>query len=170
MACTAGPAADSPGTIDLGPGVARSLAQHRARTIAYLRYEISLSIPEARDEPIEGVITARFDLTATGEPLVFDFAAAGAAVLSVTAGGEPTPFETVDEHVIVPASHLRQGANEVSIAFVAGDGSLNRADEFLYTLFVPDRARVAMPIFDQPDLKARFQLTLELPVAWDAGQ
>ena len=52
--------------------------------------------------------------------------------------------------------------------FTAGDESLNRNDEFLYTLFVPARAQFAFPCFDQPDLKARYRLTLEVPADWQA--
>ncbi|MFT6216329.1 MAG: aminopeptidase N, partial [Roseivirga sp.] len=39
---------------------------------------------------------------------------------------------------------------------------------FLYTLFVPDRARTAFPCFDQPNLKATYDLTLDLPAKWTA--
>jgi aminopeptidase N len=49
---------------------------------------------------------------------------------------------------------------------VAGDESLNRNNDFLYTLFVPARARYAFPCFDQPSLKGRYSLTLEIPAAW----
>ena len=52
--------------------------------------------------------------------------------------------------------------------FAAGDEALNRNDEFLYTLFVPARARLAFPCFDQPDLKARYTLTLTVPAGWQA--
>ncbi|HBX67649.1 MAG TPA: peptidase M1, partial [Balneolaceae bacterium] len=50
----------------------------------------------------------------------------------------------------------------------AGETSLNRNPEYLYTLFVPDRARTAFPLFDQPDLKATFDLTLKIPESWEA--
>jgi aminopeptidase N len=33
---------------------------------------------------------------------------------------------------------------------------------------VPARARLAFPCFDQPDLKARYTLTLDIPKAWEA--
>ena len=36
---------------------------------------------------------------------------------------------------------------------------LNRNDDFMYTLFVPARASLAMPCFDQPNLKATFNVT-----------
>ena len=38
--------------------------------------------------------------------------------------------------------------------------------EYIYSLFVPSDASTAFPVFDQPDLKARFQLTLRTPVGW----
>ena len=49
---------------------------------------------------------------------------------------------------------------KVVIEFVAGDEALNRREEFLYALFVPARASLTMPVMDQPDLKARWTLTL----------
>lgn len=38
--------------------------------------------------------------------------------------------------------------------------------EYIYSLFVPSDASTAFPVFDQPDLKARFQLTVEKPKDW----
>jgi aminopeptidase N len=46
--------------------------------------------------------------------------------------------------------------------------SLNRSDEYLYTLFVPDRASTCFPLFDQPNLKATYSLTLKTPANWEA--
>jgi aminopeptidase N len=56
----------------------------------------------------------------------------------------------------------------VVVEFASGDESLNRHDEFLYTLFVPARAQFACPCFDQPDMKARYTLALEVPASWQA--
>ena len=38
----------------------------------------------------------------------------------------------------------------------------------MYTLFVPARARLAFPCFDQPDLKAKYTLSLDIPRGWEA--
>ncbi|MCC6330145.1 MAG: hypothetical protein IT174_16660 [Acidobacteria bacterium] len=38
--------------------------------------------------------------------------------------------------------------------------------EYLYSLFVPSDASTAFPVFDQPDLKARFELIGLLPDGW----
>jgi len=69
---------------------------------------------------------------------------------------------------VIPGSELVVGSNDIEIDFVAGESSLNRNAEFLYTLFVPDRARTAFPLFDQPDLKATYELTLSVPAQWQA--
>ena len=66
---------------------------------------------------------------------------------------------------MLPNTALKLGRNTVEIAFTAGNDPLNRSADFLYALFVPARARQAIPVFDQPDLKARWTLTLTLPAA-----
>src|SRR5438094_2915071 len=38
----------------------------------------------------------------------------------------------------------------------------------MYTLFVPARAHLAFPCFDQPDLKARYTLELTIPADWQS--
>ena len=153
--------------VDVGSGVALELADRRAATIFNVHYDLRLSIPAARAEPIDGSITTSFTLTEVG-PLVFDFAQPAENVHAVQVAGAPVDFEAREEHVIVPAEALSPGHNVVDIEFTAGDGSLNRQDDFLYTLFVPDRARFAFPLFDQPNLKARFRLQLDVPAAWRA--
>ncbi len=70
---------------------------------------------------------------------------------------------------MIPAASLAAGANTIRIAFNAGDASLNRNNDFLYTLFVPARARLAFPVFDQPDLKGRWTVTLEHPAKWQSA-
>ena len=73
-----------------------------------------------------------------------------------------------NEHIVIPAALTKAGENTVDIVFTAGDQSLNRNDEFLYTLLVPDRARTLFPCFDQPDMKALYTLSLEVPMTWKA--
>ncbi len=71
-----------------------------------------------------------------------------------------------DEHIVIPLQYLVQGENSVSISGYSGDKALNRSDDYMYTLFVPDHARSVFPCFDQPDLKAVFDLKLNIPEGW----
>lgn len=84
------------------------------------------------------------------------------------ANGHPSSYQFIDEHIIIPADELHEGDNIIKIEFVAGESSLNRNPDYLYTLFVPDRARTAFPAFDQPGLKTTYTLTLIIPHEWDA--
>ena len=68
-------------------------------------------------------------------------------------------YRAVNGHIVIRAAraHGPPAQNTVAaIVFRAGDAPLNRNPEFLYSLFVPARAHLAFPCFDQPDLKARF--------------
>ena len=159
---------DSVDELDLSPGVSWALATHRARTISELRYNLSFHIPRSREERIRGWEVVSFTLFDTRQPLVLDFKDPAENVLSVKVRGSDVVYETVNDHVVVPSDALREGPNALEIEFLTGDGSLNRSDNFLYTLFVPDRARFAFPVFDQPDLKARYSLTLSVPSHWRA--
>ena len=152
--------------VEISSGVSRQLADHRAARFSDLRYRLSFAIPAERSDPIHGQLTASFAVSQPG-PVVFDFAQPAEHVGAVLVDGAPVPYEVRNEHIIL-TDGVVAGAVAVEIEFTAGDGSLNRQDEFLYTLFVPDRARVAFPLFDQPNLKARFQLSLEVPSEWQA--
>ncbi len=149
------------------PGVPRELATSRARYLSDVRYELRFEVPASRAEPIRGEARIRFGWTGRGR-LVLDFAADSGAVEGLEANGELLDIQPVNEHLVVPRAARRRGQNSIRITFRAGDGSLNRSDDFLYALFVPDRARWAFPAFDQPDVKARFALTLDVPAAWTA--
>ncbi|MCC8144756.1 MAG: hypothetical protein LUD02_03695 [Tannerellaceae bacterium] len=75
------------------------------------------------------------------------------------------PYWVADEHILIDQAHSRAGTNEIAISFIPANQSLNRREEFLYTLLVPERARTLFPCFDQPGLKALYTLTLEVPAA-----
>ena len=82
----------------------------------------------------------------------------------------------VNEHLILPKELLKKGENVVKIEFASpiktsGAGITRYIDkedaaEYVYSLFVPSDASTAFPVFDQPDLKARFQLNVNAPGTW----
>jgi aminopeptidase N len=153
---------------DPGAGIPQGLAAERAQTISNLRYQLSFDIPSTVSELLQGKAAIRFTRTENQHPLVLDFAAAGDFISSVTANGKESRFRTVNGHIVIPHEEVIAGDNLVEIVFKAGDASLNRNAEFLYTLFVPARAHLAFPCFDQPDMKAKFSLALNVPAEWQA--
>ena len=163
----AGALIGQPGRETAGPGISETLARARAASIGRLRYDLTFVIPEAMTAPVQGRAVLRFSLTGR-QPVVLDFAGPREAVRSVRSDGRDVPFTLTGGHLTIPAEAAQPGDNELVIEFVAGDEPLNRNPEFLYTLFVPARAHRAFPCFDQPDLKARYSLTLDLPAGWEA--
>ena len=150
-------------------GVPLDVATARAANLSGLRYELSLSIPEAVAAPLTGVNTLRFSLKDPSQPLVIDFDTSREHVKAVEANGRPADFTYVNGHIVVRPASLAAGANVIRITFTAGNASLNRNNDFLYALFVPARARLALPVFDQPDLKGRWAMTLEHPAKWKSA-
>ena len=154
----------------LDDGVSWALAQVRARTLSDLHYTYRVRVPRALGTPLEGTLVADFDWSGTAvNDLVLDFKDPAARIGDVRVNGAPVEWEATHDHVVIPAEALTPGTrNRLDVDFEAGDDALNRNEEFLYTLFVPDRAHFSLPLFDQPNLKARFSLTLEVPDGWVA--
>ena len=150
-----------------GPGIPLALAEDRAGRIGDLRYELLFVIPERQDQRIKGTVTIRFRLSDASRPLALDFAPVDAVKTASVSDG-PVDLDVTTDHLTIPAARLREGENQITISFDAGDASLNRNPEFLYTLFVPARAHLAVPCLDQPDLKARWSLALDVPAGWEA--
>ncbi|MCB1848220.1 MAG: peptidase M1, partial [Halieaceae bacterium] len=148
------------------PGVSQLLARERSARLADIRYQLRFEIPAQEREVIRARAAISFELLAAAQPLQLDFAGPAASLLSLRSNGAAVDFEFSNEHIVLPASALRAGRNQLEIEFLAGSGSLNRNPEYLYSLLVPDRARTVFPLFDQPDLKARFELTLVVPAGW----
>jgi aminopeptidase N len=149
-------------------GVPLDVATRRAAVVFDLRYDLSLTIPKALADPVTGTTRISFDLRDNTTPLVIDFDTSRDHVKSVRTNGADAAFVFVNGHIVLPNTALKIGRNAVEIAFTAGNDSLNRSEGFLYALFVPARARQAIPVFDQPDLKARWTLQLSYPRTWKA--
>lgn len=148
-------------------GVSIELAQWRKETIKDLKYKLHFNIPEQRDKAIEGKACIHFALEHKQE-VVLDFRERADLLHEVRVNGKTCDYTFTNEHIIIPQGTTRKGENKVEIVFTAGEQSLNRNEEYLYTLLVPDRARTVFPCFEQPNLKAEFTLQLEVPEEWVA--
>ena len=148
-------------------GILTELAQLRKQEIKDLKYNLHFSIPERKQEAVAGEARISF-LLQNPQEVILDFRESADKIKDVFVNGEATEYAFRNEHIILPQISFKEGKNEVHIHFIAGDQSLNRNEEFLYTLLVPDRARTVFPCFEQPNLKAEFTLQLEVPAEWEA--
>ncbi|OCX51467.1 aminopeptidase [Mucilaginibacter sp. PPCGB 2223] len=147
-------------------GVSRALADYRKEHISGVTYNLDLVIPENKTEDISATETLAFKYTPAGQPLQIDFKEDPARIKTITVNGKETVLNFSKEHIIIDPKQLFAGGNTISFIFLAGNGALNRNDDYLYALFVPDRARTVFPCFDQPNLKAVFTLSLKVPEGW----
>lgn len=155
-------------TMPLESGVSLTLAQARSAAISELSYSLHIRVPGDPARPLHGSVGLKFVLARSETDLQIDFRHGEEQVLAVRSQGKDLPYTVDKEHIVLPAQALAAGRNAIEIDFESPQDSVNRNPEFLFTLFVPDRARNAFPLFDQPDLKARYRLTLDLPSEWRA--
>ncbi len=148
-------------------GIPWELAEHRSKTLSDLRYHFALDIPLSRTDAITG--ESRINLNwndPSAQPLVIDFLLPQQRVHSVLVNGVGASWQPVNDHIVIPASALRAGENSVDLTFDVGDEAFNRRENFLYALFVPDRAHFSLPLFDQPNLKGRVTWEVTVPAQW----
>nr|WP_229755324.1 M1 family aminopeptidase [Hymenobacter cavernae] len=154
--------------IPVEKGVLEALASARKQNVSQITYTLAFTIPAQKETAIAASESVFFHLKDNKQPLQLDFKEKTDHLKKVVVNKKAVPIDHRNEHLVLPAAALRKGANEVQIEFTAGNLSLNRSDDYLYTLLVPERARTVFPVFDQPNLKASFKLSLTLPTAWQA--
>jgi aminopeptidase N len=165
------------------PGVARELARFRAAHYSNVRYKLNVSLYPGEDA-MKGSEEIRVTLDGEVKELILDWRTVPqkpgqtqARVWDIEVNGrEVRAALPVNDHIIIAGDVLVKGENVVRLKFespISTSGSavtryLDREDksEYLYTLFVPSDASTAFPCFDQPDLKARFQLSVGTLTAW----
>jgi aminopeptidase N len=154
-------------TQSLEEGVTLDLARKRKAQISNIHYALNFSIPSSKSDSIKGNVIVSFNINSK-EDVILDFRGEKHMVKSVLQEGKAIDYRFGYGHVLIPKHNINKGENKFTIEFISGNGSLNRSDEFLYTLLVPDRASTVFPCFDQPDMKAVFELSLDVPMNWTA--
>ncbi|MGC2698076.1 MAG: M1 family aminopeptidase [Candidatus Angelobacter sp.] len=157
-------------------GIPRDLAHLRAQQIKDVRYRLSYIIT-----PKAGSVTGHEELRFVQNPddrgilsEWLDFREGIIGKLNVN--GQSAAAAIQNGHVELPAKLLKLDENIVEIDFTAPVAPAGKAitrfedkddgSDYIYTLFVPMDAEMAFPCFDQPDLKAKFKLTIDAPSNW----
>ena len=93
----------------------------------------------------------------------------------IISGREGVNFFEFNEHLVF-TDGVKPGENVIKLDYtspIATSGAavtryVDKEDgaEYIYSLFVPSDASTAFPAFDQPDLKARFSLTIKTSGNW----
>ena len=158
----------------LSRGVSKELAEHRKGNISNVIYKLTFNIPANQDEKVTGSAVICFDVK-RGEDIILDFQGGlnGSCTVLIPKNKKKTKFKSVtfepvyqNEHIIIPKELVVEGSNRIELRFTSLDKALNRHQDYLYTIFVPDMARSVFPCFDQPDLRAMFMTKLNTPSGW----
>lgn len=150
------------------PGVSLELAKFRKSVLSNIHYNLSFDIPDSLNTPIKSSEEITFSLSEIVSHLEIDFKETTNNLLSIDVNNKSALINHKNEHIIIPGELLVKGNNTISIHFIAGNQSLNRNREYLFSLLVPERARTFFPCFDQPNLKATFTLKTTIPSTWEA--
>ena len=158
----------------LSRGVTKELAQHRKANISNIIYDLTFNIPANQNEQVTGNVVIFFDVKKR-EDIILDFQGGfdGNCVAIIPKNKKKTKFKKIhfqanyqNEHIIIPKDMVVEGSNRIELRFASLDKALNRNQDYLYTIFVPDLARSVFPCFDQPDLRAMFMTKLNTPAGW----
>ncbi|KQO34452.1 peptidase M1 [Flavobacterium sp. Leaf82] len=147
-------------------GVSEQMAHFRKKQISEVTYGLSFEIPQQKQQEINSNLALNLTISDLSEPLYLDFKEKSSNIKSIQVNAKSIAIVHEKGHIVIAAKDLIQGKNTIAISFTAGNLSLNRNDDFLYTLLVPDRASTLFPCFDQPDIKATYNLSLTVPKDW----
>jgi aminopeptidase N len=172
------------------PGVPLELARWRAARYSDVRYKLDLTL-EKMSPVLKGTIEIRVNVRGASTaaiggkstPIVLDWRKIKgneekSTISNVSINGRSVAqnsFEESNEHLIF-RDGVVFGENVITVEFtspILTSGSaitryVDKEDgaEYIYSLFVPSDASTAFPVFDQPDLKARFTLSVNSPKSW----
>ena len=125
-------------------------------------------------ETFAGTTSVTFDLKDTGADLTLDLNKA--TVKSVTVNGKPVKTSYNNAFITLAAADLAKGRNTVVVAYerlhsTNGEGLHRMVDPadgrvYTYSHFEPAAAQQMFAVFDQPDLKASYTVTVTAPKDW----
>ncbi|OCB69732.1 peptidase M1 [Flavobacterium piscis] len=147
-------------------GVSEQLAIFRKKQVSDVRYDLGFEIPAQKTKDIKSDLKLHLTLSDLSQPLYLDFKEKTSNIKSIQVNEKSIAIVHEKGHIVIAPEVLILGKNTIAISFTAGNLSLNRNDDFLYTLLVPDRASTLFPCLDQPNIKATYKLNLTVPKDW----
>ena len=153
----------------------REAAETRSTLVSNTSYTLELTLKEHAAE-YRGRCSVAFDYRRGGtDPLKLDFITK--EIHAVTLNGKATEeYLKGDFAIYLNEDHLTEGRNTLEITYTSqfdntGSGfhkfhDPEDSEEYMHTDFEPYDAHRLFPCFDQPDIKASYQLTIHGPSKW----
>ncbi|MGI4845325.1 MAG: aminopeptidase N [Janthinobacterium lividum] len=147
-------------------------AMARSSRVSNVDYVLDFTL--TGKENFAGTTTVSFDLKDTDSALTIDLDKA--TVKSVSINGKQVPTRYNNWFVTLAPEHLAKGRNSVTISYerahsTNGEGLHRMVDPvdgrvYTYSHFEPAAAHQMFAVFDQPDLKATYTVTVNAPSDW----
>ena len=154
------------------PFLTQQAAAERASRVSRIAYDLDFTFTGEPD--FKGTTRVDFELTDNRSPLTLDLDEARISALIVN-GKSVTP-QYNQWFITLAAADLIAGHNSVIVSYerthsTDGEGLHRYKDAtdgkvYLYSHFEPAAAHQMFALFDQPDLKATFRLTVSAPKDW----
>ena len=142
---------------------------NRKANISGILYQLTFNVPENPQEKVTGKASITFDLM-TKQDVVLDFQGTVGNVMVFKANkgkGKKASVKIQNDQIIIPAKMFKPGTtNKVEIDFTSQDKALARSGDVAYTQIQADEGRALFPCFDDADMRAQFQTTLNVPAGW----
>lgn len=148
-------------------------ASARKARVSQIAYVLDIDLVTLGDA-YQGVVAVEFQLTDNAAPLEIDFT--GGSVSAVVVNGQALAADYNGFFITLPASALIAGSNTVTINYrhpfdQDGTGLHRFVDPednrtYLYTYLWPYYSNRLFPNFDQPNLKATYELTVRAANDW----
>lgn len=156
------------------PYLGNDFASFRKKQIVDVDYQLAIQL-DAEREIFNGQVTLNFELASgNNDPITIDFYSG--KIHQVKVNGEQVAVDYEQWFFTLPAALFNPGKNKVEVAYetkysTLGEGLHRYQDKqtgnvYLYTNFEPFSANKFFPHFDQPNLKARYTLTVTAPARW----
>jgi aminopeptidase N len=160
-------------TRDLADALSLDQAQDRKSRLGDIHYTLFIDLASS-EQFFSGRAGLVFELLEANRPLTVDFS--GAEIDRIVANGVEISGDYNGFFITLPATALVAGSNELLVEYrheYDRDGTgLHRFTDpedgltYLYTYLWPYYANRLFPAFDQPNLKATFDLQVRAPQSW----
>jgi aminopeptidase N len=154
------------------PWLSQADAEARSARVSNVSYVLSFRL--TGEESFSGSTSVQFDLKDAAEPLTIDLNKAELG--EITANGKAIKPAYNQTFLTIAAEDLKQGRNQLVINYTRkhstnGEGLHRMVDPvdkrvYTYSHFEPAAAQQMFPSFDQPDLKATYQVSVTVPADW----
>ena len=143
-------------------------ADNRKGNISGILYQLTFNVPENPSAKVNGKAIITFDLR-TKQDVVLDFQGTTGDILVFKANkgkGKKAAVKVQNDQIIIPGKMFKPGTNRVSVDFTCQDKALTRKGDVVYTQVQADEGRALFPCFDDAEMRAQYQTTLNVPTGW----